>query len=135
MQVRAKVTFVGAAATALALLVPGQAHAESASCSTSGAYGIWDGNPRNPTLVDPLDLFVKDTKADGHHPAIRFVTGDYNGNVKYWPWRHNYDGYGNTKHWRTRASYDGGMFTMTVQVANFEGSRLLNYCTAPWNGV
>ncbi|MGW1889891.1 hypothetical protein ACWCP6_06430 [Streptomyces sp. NPDC002004] len=86
----------------------------------------------DPTLVKPLTLGVKDMASDGHHPAVRFVTKDYNGHPKYWSWHHNYDNAPNWKYWTTEASYNGGMFAWTVEVANFDGSRILNRYTCPW---
>ncbi|MGW3955433.1 hypothetical protein ACWEKM_31905 [Streptomyces sp. NPDC004752] len=135
MKRRTGVLATGAAAFLLAVAVATPAEAaESSGCLTSddGARGYWEGTPQDPTLVDPLHLAVLDTKRDGRHPAIRFVTKNYIGSTTYWPWHHNYDGHPNWKDWYGRAQSNDGMLRWTVQVANFDGSTRRSLCTAEW---
>ncbi|WP_432076602.1 hypothetical protein [Streptomyces wuyuanensis] len=72
---------------------------------------------------------MSDTKADGHHARVRFLSKNTHGTVKYWGWRSNLDGTGTTKNWSTTASDSSGLFDIGIQVARFEGNTLLNSCT------
>lgn len=114
-----------------ALVVPAiatPAAAVSDSCSTSGASGSfafqWSGKYR----LQPLQFVVSDTKADGHHVAIRLVTHKADGSVHVWGWRHNYGGSGNTQTWETYAYDSAGIKRAGIDVAVMEGNDQLNMC-------
>lgn len=80
--------------------------------------------------TDHVRLFigVTDTRADGHHARVRFLSKDVNGKTKRWPWRANTKGDGKSREWRTTAKNDRGIFAVGVQVARFEGGTILNSC-------
>lgn len=105
------------------------ADTRTASCSTTGASGSsktqWTGNAYDTQKVT---LSVKDTKADGHHVRVRYLTQQQSGTPRYWPWRSNTDGNGTTKVWETTAKSEYGIWGWGVEIARFEGSTLLNSC-------
>ncbi|MFE3144824.1 hypothetical protein [Streptomyces scopuliridis] len=102
----------------------------TASCSTAGASGssktVKYSNPRDEL---PVTLSVKDTSADGHHVRVRFLNKSDGGSIRKWKWRSNKDGNGTTKVWETSAQSSYGIYEKGVEVARFEGDRLLNSCT------
>ncbi|MFI8350919.1 hypothetical protein [Streptomyces sp. NPDC085596] len=75
--------------------------------------------------------WVKDTAADGHHVAIRFVSIDEGtGWVTEWPWHSEYDGNGSTTSFTTYASPSGDdLDHIGAQVAVIEGSKIVRVCS------
>ncbi|MFE6092201.1 hypothetical protein ACFQ7M_09450 [Streptomyces massasporeus] len=127
---------VSAALTAAATLVVtaismSPAHAEDMRwCSTTGANGgVTISNWTDPAAKVVLAIGLNDTKADDHHVRIRILSKQHDGKVVHWPWRKNTGGAGNRENWGTTASDERGLFEMGVQVARFEGDKLLNSCT------
>lgn len=76
-----------------------------------------------------VEFTLSDIEPDGHHARIRLISKQHNNARKNWPWRKNTTGSGTTKTWRSSASDSAGLFEIGVQVARFEGNRLLNSCT------
>lgn len=120
-------------AFALAFSASGQAQASTKpdgliECYTDGAYGslFWDRFKVGTTGEVSISLGLSDIASDGHHPEIRLVTEYYSGDKHYWPWHAYYDGSGSGYTWHTFAKDSDGMYEIGVQVANFEGNRLLN---------
>ncbi|MFH8494176.1 hypothetical protein [Streptomyces coeruleorubidus] len=109
---------------------PAQAADHYTSCSTTGSSGSmatsgWDTGGRSvPSLV----LKVYDEKPDGHHVRIRAIAGYADTNT-YFRWHANYDGYGTYKTIDTYIPEGPQIYSVGVQVATFEGDRLLNSCT------
>jgi hypothetical protein len=97
---------------------PAAAAGASASCSITGSAS-WTWVSR--TKISPLSINVKDTLADGYHPAVRLVT--YNGStVKSWTWRHVYGGAGSSETWNTYAEDSTGIKHAGVEVQLYDGS-------------
>ncbi|MEU5307811.1 hypothetical protein [Streptomyces sp. NPDC021562] len=101
-----------------------------AGCDTTGASGTvntsgWD---YEDTSIPSVDLTVWDTKADGHHVAIRLVTAYTDGYI-YFPWHADYDGYATSKEVNSSVAKGGNIFNVGIQVGTFEGNTLLNHCT------
>ncbi|MEU0894700.1 hypothetical protein [Streptomyces massasporeus] len=127
---------VSAALTATAALVVtaismSPAHAASyRSCSTTGATGgVSITNWTDPGAKVGLYIDLADTKADDHHVRIRILSEQSNGKIVHWPWRKHTGGANTGDSWRTSASDDRGLFEIGVEVARFEGDKLLNSCT------
>lgn len=110
-----------------------QAASYSGSCSTTGAWGSYavSGYEYGKAGIPDITLKAKDTLADGHHVAVRFVTA-YADTETTWPWHHNYSGEGWTAVWDTSISGGGQIYGVRVQVGRFEGDSLLNYCSSSW---
>ncbi|MGC4995727.1 MULTISPECIES: hypothetical protein [unclassified Streptomyces] len=101
-----------------------------AACSVTGASGSltftnWTSHHVN------ISGWVKDTAADGHHVAIRFVSiDDSTGWVTEWPWHSEYDGNGSTTSFTTYASPTGDdLDYIGAQVAVMEGSKIVRVCS------
>ncbi len=77
----------------------------------------------------PVTLTVTDTKADGHHVRVRYLSKTDPGTTVKWSWHALYDGQGTTLKYPTTARHEYGIVNMGVEVARFEGSKLLNSCT------
>ncbi|WP_201051683.1 hypothetical protein [Streptomyces sp. MBT53] len=71
---------------------------------------------------------MADTRADGHHVAIRLVTRKSDGSDHYWTWHHLYAGEGTSQTWDTTASDSAGIHTVWRQVGLFEGDSLITSC-------
>jgi hypothetical protein len=133
-----RLSTIGIAATAIfaaATVTNANAAASAtytAACSTTGANGSLTFT--NPTaLYTPINGWVNDNAADGHHVAIRFISNDTN-TTKYWPWHHEYNGKGSSLVVTTSATdSSGGLNYLGVQVATMEGSSVLHICT-DWVG-
>ncbi|MFI1720501.1 hypothetical protein [Streptomyces sp. NPDC020489] len=108
------------AAGLISLSTPSASAASSSGCEVDGSYGYWWGDWSSSTELDPLELHLYDTAADGHHPAIRLVTKTNGGSVKTWSWHHTYGGKGAADIWDTHASDPAGIAAVTVDVAIFE---------------
>lgn len=129
---RALGTIVAASALVAIQASPASA-ATTTQCNTTqgaqGAYGIltlsWNVSR---TKINNLTLRGEDKAADGMHPAVRLVTeqGDYD--YHYWSWHHVNGGSGTAQEWKTSASDSEGIRSARIQVANFDGSRLVYHC-------
>ncbi|MGW1746339.1 hypothetical protein ACWCRD_12110 [Streptomyces sp. NPDC002092] len=133
----------GALVAGLALtlgLAAAPAHAAdyrySGECETEGASGSiatsgWHRGVGQRT-VPSIKLKVYDWVEDGHHVSIRVVAYYADGSKGYYPWHSNYDGYGTSKEFDTSATAGGvsGIWDLGIEVARFEGSHLMNYCSA-----
>ncbi len=121
------------AAVFLTALGSNPAHAapvDYAGCATTGASGaVKITNWYNPGEKVGLSFTLSDIKPDGHHVRIRLVSKQYNDARKNWPWRKNTRGSGRSQTWSSSASDSNGLFEIGVQVARFEGNKLLNSCT------
>ncbi|MER6468622.1 hypothetical protein [Streptomyces collinus] len=93
-----------------------------------GAVGGGNENTKNSTTLTEVNLYVKDTRADGHHVGIRLVTRRNNGTDHYWPWHKLYAGAGTTDSWYTTATDSGGIKLVWREVAVFEGDSNLGWC-------
>jgi len=104
----------------------------NAACRTTGANGSLTFT--NPTaLYTPINGWVNDNAADGHHVAIRFISNNTS-TTKYWPWHHEYGGHGTSLVITTSATdSSGGLNYLGLQVATMEGSRVVDICT-DWVG-
>jgi hypothetical protein len=102
----------------------------SGNCTATGAYGAYTGFFVSSTKVDPLRLRVLDTEADGHHPAIRLVTVENDGDHIAWSWHHYYGGSGGEDSWDTYASSSNGIAAVRIQAGVFEGNDLLRLCSS-----
>ncbi|MFD4179088.1 hypothetical protein [Streptomyces anulatus] len=130
---RNTLTTMGTAAGAF-LLVMGTASTAAAAdyweeCALVDVRGQGWFDNWTASRVD-ISLQVQDTKADGHHVAIRFISMDKRTNkYKSWPWRHNYDGAGTSKYWDTYASDSNGRLnSIGIQAAVMEGSEVISNC-------
>lgn len=108
------------------------ASADNGACTVDGSYGYWWGYWASSTKVDPLELHLYDTAADGHHPAIRLVTKTNAGTIKTWSWHHLYGGNGAAEIWDTYASDPAGIAAVTVDVAIFEKDNWLVQDRCGW---
>jgi hypothetical protein len=101
------------------------------ACSTTGASGGATFTNWTLSHVDIDDMNVYDTKADGHHVAIRLISGNGIGNTyHYWPWHHNYGGNSSSIAFDTSASDAyGPLRELSVEVATLEGDEELWGCT------
>ncbi|MFJ9345150.1 hypothetical protein [Streptomyces sp. NPDC101237] len=102
----------------------------TASCSATGSSGslITTGWDYNDNSIPNLSLTLKDTLADGHHVQIRLVV-QYPDTVSYFPWHSNYNGAGTTVQFNSYVASGGTITDAGVQVATYEGSTQLSYCT------
>ncbi|MFJ5046019.1 hypothetical protein ACIQWZ_15700 [Streptomyces sp. NPDC098077] len=124
-------------AFALAFTMSGPAHAaessewKSLSCTSGGAKGELDYRWWVPSTTGEIDLGLTayDIAADGHHPEVRFVSHNYAGTVKYWPWRSYTGGSPGGRTWYTTAQSSAGLYGIGIQVANKEGSEIISYRT------
>ncbi|MFJ5774834.1 hypothetical protein [Streptomyces sp. NPDC093094] len=104
---------------------PAAAAGASASCSVTGGTGSASWTWASRTKLNPLSITVKDTKADGYHPAVRLVT--YTGStVKTWSWHHVYGGSGASETWNTYAEDTRGIKHAGVEVQLYDGSAEVN---------
>ncbi|MER6180773.1 hypothetical protein [Streptomyces sp. NPDC001652] len=92
------------------------------------AYAHVDADWSTRNKMDPVVLLARDNEADGHHVAVRLVTWQADGEVKYWTWRHYYGGNGGQDYWTTSASDSQGIKYAAVQGGLFEGDSLLQSC-------
>ncbi|MGA5896731.1 hypothetical protein [Streptomyces venetus] len=131
MNKKVKATFTAAAALAVTAIGMSPAHADDQRwCSTTGANGgVTISNWTDPSAKVVLSIGLNDTKADGHHVRIRILSEQHDGKVVRWPWRKHTGGAGTGEQWGTTASDDKGLFEIGVQVARFEGDKLLDSCT------
>ncbi|MFD5232298.1 hypothetical protein ACFWJ5_27985 [Streptomyces qaidamensis] len=135
MKKRTVATCTGAAALLLAAFATSPAQAQAAEtayagCTTTGASGaVKITNWHGPAAKVGLEFNLSDISPDDHHVRIRLVSEQYNGKRVNWPWRKNFGGSGTTENWTSSASDDAGLFEIGVQVARFEGEKLLNSCT------
>jgi len=131
---RSKAKFSMIAASALLFVgmatAPAQAADYYTSCATNGASGsmLTSGWTTGGRSVPSITLKLYDELPDGHHPRIRVVAG-YADQYQYYAWRKNTDGYGTYKEWSTYIPSGPQIYSISIQVANFEGDTLLNYCT------
>ncbi|WP_369248539.1 hypothetical protein [Streptomyces sp. R41] len=128
----ARFSIVGIVATSvIAAFSIGNAYAATAvsACSTTGSSGGATFASWTSSHVDINGMNVYDTKADGHHVAIRLISS--NGSTShYWPWHHNYGGNGTSIIFDTSASDAyGSLKKLTVEVATMEGDEELWGCT------
>lgn len=93
-----------------------------------GAYGGGSENLVSRTFLDDVHLYVKDTRADGHHVRIRLMTRRNDGTTHFWPWRALYSGAGTSDSWSTTATDSGGIRLIQHQVAVYEGDTQLGSC-------
>jgi hypothetical protein len=133
MRNRTKLGVLGAGATLFLTLgtAPANAATAYASCCTTGASGSVNiGNWPHTGSVSGITLEVYDEQADGHHPAIRLAVPSAPSGWDYFPWHTDYDGYGTYTSISTYiSSVPGGeVMAIRMEVANFEGDHLLNYC-------
>ncbi|GGV48429.1 hypothetical protein [Streptomyces griseoflavus] len=128
-----KVSAVITTAATLAVTAISMSPAHAASyrwCSTTGANGgVTITNWTDPGATVGLSIGLNDTKADGHHVRVRILSEQSNGKVVYWPWRKHMSGADTGQTWNTSASDDRGLFEIGVQIARFEGDKMLNSCT------
>ncbi|MFF4273025.1 hypothetical protein [Streptomyces sp. NPDC001536] len=115
---------------ATATVTNASAASGGAACSVTGASGSMTFTNWSDNYVD-ISGWVKDTAADGHHAAIRFVSIDGGtGWVTEWSWRHEYDGNGATLPFTTYAAPTGDdLDYIGVQVAVMEGGTIVRSCT------
>ncbi|WP_129307340.1 hypothetical protein [Streptomyces sp. L2] len=101
-----------------------------AACSVTGASGSLTFSNWTAHHVN-ISGWVKDTAADGHHVAIRFVSiDDSAGWVTEWAWHSEYSGKGSTASFTTYASPSGDALDyIGAQVAVMEGSKIVRACT------
>ncbi|MEV1081670.1 hypothetical protein AB0I98_26055 [Streptomyces sp. NPDC050211] len=124
---KAALLTAGALAAVLVPLAasPAAAAGASASCSVTGGTGSASWTWVSRTKINPLTITVKDTKADGYHPAVRLVT--YTGStVKHWSWHHVYGGNGASETWHTSAEDSRGIKHAGVEVQLYDGSTEVN---------
>ncbi|MFJ2565836.1 MULTISPECIES: hypothetical protein [unclassified Streptomyces] len=132
-----------AAVSVATLVFSGQAEAsapspgttKTANCSTTGARGSVGVTSPTGDLWNygtfKLAMSVSDTAADGHHVQIRFLSKEVgNSRTVKWPWHSLTSGNGTTLTFSTTAKDAYGITDTGVEVATFEGSTLLNHCTA-----
>lgn len=100
------------------------------SCSIAGGSGTASWTWVSRTKLDPIFLSVADTKADGLHPAIRLVTVQASGSVKYWTYHHMTSGAGETGNWTTSATDGHGIKRASIEVTIFDGNREIRTCGA-----
>ncbi len=93
-----------------------------------GAVGGGNENITSSTHLDDVQLYVKDTRADGHHVAIRLVTRRFNGTDHYWSWHHLYAGAGTSDSWLTSATDSGGIKLVWREIAVMEGDSIVGNC-------
>jgi hypothetical protein len=107
-----------------------QASDEFDDCTTTGASGWVSADWRGSiTEIVDVGLGVADTSADGHHVAVRLMTHDSGGDIRYWSWHHWSEGNDTSNTWYTTAQdSNSGIRDVGVQVGRFEGSTLLNSC-------
>ncbi|MEU1270614.1 hypothetical protein [Streptomyces sp. NPDC005799] len=128
---RLSVTGIAAVAIfAMTTVTNASAASGGAACSVTGATGSLSFTNWSAHHVD-ISGWVKDTAADGHHVAIRFVSiDDSTGWVTEWPWHSEYDGNGATATVNTYASPSGDALDyIGAQVAVIEGSTIVRSCT------
>lgn len=128
---RLSVTGVAAVAIfATTTVTNASAASGGAACSVTGASGSMSFTNWSDRYVN-ISGWVKDTAADGHHAAIRFVSIDGGtGWVTEWPWRHEYGGNGSTRSFSTYAAPTGDdLDYIGVQVAVMEGGTIVRSCT------
>ncbi|MEV7033174.1 hypothetical protein AB0N99_23510 [Streptomyces sp. NPDC093272] len=94
----------------------------------TGASGGGNENLKNSTTLTDVNLTVKDTRADGHHVAIRLVTRRSDGTDHNWPWHGVYSGAATSDSWFTTATDSGGIKLVWREVAVFEGDSKLGSC-------
>ncbi|WNI25861.1 hypothetical protein [Streptomyces sp. ITFR-16] len=101
------------------------------TCTSGGARGELGYRWWSNGTIDSIDLELTalDISSDGHHPEVRFISHNYGGGVKYWSW-HSYDGGApGGRAWYTTAQSDAGLYSIGIQVANKEGSKIVTYKT------
>ncbi|MFD3933270.1 hypothetical protein [Streptomyces sp. NPDC058614] len=129
--------------TAAISLVPLATPAQAATSAWRSCSAVYADGVETPDLVatgggnenftgrnslSNVNLYVKDTHADGHHVAVRLVTRQSDGSNHYWSWHHLYAGSGTDESWLTTASDSGGIRLVWREIALFEGSSRLTYC-------
>ena len=121
----------GVAALLAIGITPASAEKFSAACATTGANGslVIDGWDPGDKDIPYVSMAVADSSADRHHVRIRLVISDVVGDKTYFQWHANYDGKGTVKGWVTEAHSPGNIYGVGIDVARFEGDRLLNSCT------
>lgn len=128
---RFSVTSVAAVAIfATTTVTDASAASGGAACSVSGASGSMTFTNWSSGYVD-IQGWVKDTAADGHHVAIRFISIDQGtGWLTEWPWRTEYDGNGSTTSFTTYANPSvDDLDDIGVRVAVREGTKIVRSCT------
>lgn len=100
-----------------------------AGCNATGVYASGTFTNWTNNYTD-MRITASDTKSDGHSVAVRFISKNDSGKIKYWPWHSNSNGYNTTRGWNTYASTgSGGLSYVGVQGAVMEGSTVVRYCT------
>lgn len=99
-----------------------------------GAYGGGSEHMASRTFLDDVSLYVKDTRADGHHVRIRLLTRRDDGTTHFWPWHAVYSGSGTSNSWSTTATDSGGIRLIQHEVAVFEGDTRLGTCVTEGYG-
>lgn len=131
--IRSYCVAIGVAIATLAVpLTATPASAISGSdCETlsGGAYGYWSGDWSNANTLNPLGLYLWDTKADGHHVQIRLRTRTNSNSVHLWPWHYLYAGNGSATEIDTSAYDSNGISAANVEVAVYEGSSEIESCS------
>lgn len=121
---------ISAALVGLITATPAAATDANRWCSTTGATGgiiVYGYDGATTKIVLTINSY--DSLADNHHSQVRLLTKNWEGTIKYWPWRANYGGVGTNVSWNTTATESTGIHDVGVQVARFEGSTLLNSCS------
>lgn len=116
-------------------VAPADAATAYASCFTTGASGSVNITGWHLTgSVTGITLEVYDEQSDGHHPAIRLGTPSGSG-WDYFPWHADYDGFGTYASVSTYINSvpNGTVMAIRMEVANMEGSKVLNYCAKELN--
>ena len=93
-----------------------------------GAIGGGNEDMKSSTSLTNVNLYVKDTAADGYHVAVRLVTRRNNGSDHYWPWHNLYAGAGTHQSWYTNATDPGGIKLVWREIAVFQGSSERTLC-------
>ncbi len=105
------------------------------TCNTKGASGSiatsgWQRGVGQKS-VPSITLKVYDELPDGDHASIRAVAYYADGSKGYYPWHSDYDGYGTYKEFDTSiAAGSKGIWDLGIEVARYDGSKQLNYCSA-----
>ena len=113
----------------------GTAHAAPsgyADCTTTGASGWMSYTEQGTGMFGKFNvsLGVLDQNADGHEVQVRLITTDSDRKRHNWAWHTWYNGAHTGYTWYTTAQSSQGIYSLGVQVARNEGSKLLNSCTA-----
>ncbi|MFE1951635.1 hypothetical protein ACFW9D_14320 [Streptomyces sp. NPDC059524] len=87
--------------------------------------GYTPGSHKYPSV----SLSLADTRADGHHVRIRFISLSAAGPHTYYPWHAFYNGSGAAMGWLTSARSAATTAGFAVQAAVYEKNRQIRYCT------